>query len=71
MSLVTCGLGGEGVYSAIIPFSTTPYLTLFIEDLIEEPFEYDIKDVEFTSEIPVVEFEIDVIKIEECSWPPV
>jgi len=71
MGLVTCGLSDEGVVAAIIPFATTPYLTVFATDLIEEEFGYVTKEVDFTSEIPVVEFDINVIKIEECSWPAV
>lgn len=71
MSIITCGLAGEGTYAAVIPFSTTPYLTNFTDTLIEEPFEYVKQEVGFSSEIPIVEFEIDVIRIEECRWPPV
>ena len=69
MSLMTCGLASDGVVAAVIPFATIPYLTVFATDLIEEKFEYVTKEVGFTSEIPVVEFDINVIKIEECSWP--
>ncbi len=69
MSIITCGLAGEGIYASVVPFATTTYLTLFFEDIVEEEFEYVTKEVGFTAEIPVVEFEIDIIKIEECSWP--
>jgi len=71
MSLITCGLAGEGVVASVVPFSTVPYLTTFEDTLVEELFEYQLQETEFTTEIPVVEFEIDIIRIEECSWPPV
>lgn len=71
MSLMTCGLAGEGTYSTSIPFSTDIHLNVFEEDVIEQEFESSVKEVEFTAVIPVVEFGIDVIKIEECSWPAV
>ena len=69
MSIITCGLAGEGIYASVIPFATTPYLTLFSEDIVEEEFDYVTKEVGFTTDIRVVEFEIGIIKIEECSWP--
>jgi len=71
MSLVTCGLSGEGTYAEVIPFATTPYLTTFLTDIVKKEFSVETKEVEFTSEIAVVEFDIDIIKIEECSWPAV
>ena len=69
--MITCGMSDGGVISAVIPFSTTPYLTLYGTDVIEEEFEYDVVVKEFTTEILVVEFDIDIIEIRECSWPPV
>lgn len=71
MSLVTCGLAGDGVYSAIIPFSTTPYLTTFDTEVIEQEFLVTEIEKEFSTAIPVIEFGIDIIEIEECSWPAV
>jgi len=68
MSLITCGLAGEIPYAEVVPFSTIPYLTSFTVDALEEEFEYVNKEVGFITDIPVVEFEIDIIRIEECSW---
>ena len=71
MSLITCGLSDEGVIAAVIPFATTTYLTVFDETRIEVEFTQETLVEEFQATIPVVEFEIDVIRIEECSWPAV
>lgn len=69
MSLVTCGLSDDGVIAEIIPFATVPYLTTFEETLVVEEFITTNVEQEFSATIPVVEFEIDIIRIEECSWP--
>lgn len=69
--MITCGLSDDGVVAAIIPFATTPYLTTFDEVTIAEEFNLSDLTKEFSASIPVVEFEIDIIRIEECSWPAV
>lgn len=71
MSIITCGLAGEGSYAAVIPFATNPYLTVFATDIVEDTFKVENKEVEFSAAITVVEFKIDIIKIEECLWPAV
>lgn len=71
MPLVTCGLGDEGVFASVIPFRVSPYLTAYTYDLVEENFTVQPLEKEFSTEIRVVEFNINIIEIEECSWPPV
>jgi hypothetical protein len=70
MSIVTCGLSDEGIYAHTIPFSTNTLIVDFDEDVIAEPFVLKELTKEFTAKIPVVEFDIDIIRIEECSWQP-
>ena len=67
--LMTCGLGAEGAYAAIIPFSARPYNMTFNYDWQAIDFSYSDMNLDFKVETPVIEFEIDVIRIEECSFP--
>jgi len=69
MPLVTCGLSDEGVIAAEVRFSTTPELVLFNEDFIESSFGVVNTPMEFDTEIKVVGFSIDVIRIVGCTLP--
>lgn len=69
MPLVTCGLADEGVIAGEVRFSTTPELILFSKEMVEEGFWVKSEPKEFSTEIKVINFEIDLIRIEECSFP--
>ena len=67
MPLVTCGLSDEGVVAEVFRFSTTPELIQFEEDSLG--FEFGLGEVvkEFDQDIVTIDFEIKVIRVEECS----
>ena len=67
MPLVTCGLSDEGVIAAEVQFSTDPLLTRFTEDLVEYDFSVEDVEKEFDTEIQVVSWDVEIIRVEECS----
>ncbi len=61
------GLSDEGVIAAEVQFSTDPLLTRFAEDILEYDFSVEEVAKEFDMEIQVVSWDIDIIRVEECS----
>ena len=67
MPLVTCGLADEGVIAESLRFSTTPELLQFEEDSLSLSFGLSEVTKEFNQDVLSIDFEIKVIRVEECS----